>query len=131
MVALKRVYEPASRTDGRRVLVERLWPRGLRKDALALDEWAKEVAPSGELRRWFGHDPSRWEEFRRRYRAELAKGPAREKLEELAAWARRQRLTLLFSSRELEHNNAVALADEIERIARDRPAPPASGRPKR
>jgi uncharacterized protein YeaO (DUF488 family) len=117
VVKLKRVYEPKSRGDGYRVLVERLWPRGIRKEDLALDEWRKEVAPSGELRKWFGHDPTRWPEFKLRYLQELkASGPS-EQLRALADRAAGQTLTLIFSSHDTEHNNAVVLQGQIERLA--------------
>jgi uncharacterized protein YeaO (DUF488 family) len=112
MIALKRVYEPATEEDGTRFLVERLWPRGVRKDALMLDEWLKDVAPSTELRRWFGHDPARWQEFSQRYAAELEARPD--------AWApivqadRSGTVTLLYSSHDTEHNNAVALKAYLE-----------------
>jgi uncharacterized protein YeaO (DUF488 family) len=120
MVKLKRAYEPASRGDGHRVLVERLWPRGIRKEALALDEWRKEVAPSGELRKWFGHDPERWSEFKLRYLKELKDPAASEQLRALADLAAKRMLTLIFSSHDAEHNNAVVLKGEIERLARRR-----------
>ena len=107
MINLKRAYEPPAPEDGFRVLVERLWPRGLKKEALALDLWLKDIAPSPELRRWFGHDPAKWEEFCRRYWAELAGRPAVVKLlrEKLAEG----RVTLVYGSRDEEHNAAVAL----------------------
>ena len=120
MVKLKRAYEAASRGDGYRVLVERLWPRGIRKEALVLDEWRKEVAPSGELRKWFNHDPERWGEFKLRYLKELKETAASEQLQALAARAASRTLTLVFSSRDAEHNNAVVLKGEIERLARRR-----------
>ena len=116
MIALKRVYEPVDEGDGTRFLVERLWPRGVRNDALVLDAWLKDVAPSTELRRWFGHDPARWREFRERYAAELEARPD--------AWApivqadRSGTVTLLYSSHDTEHNNAVVLRDYVnERLA--------------
>jgi len=120
MVKLKRAYEAASRGDGYRVLVERLWPRGIRKEALALDEWRKEVAPSGELRKWFNHDPERWSEFKLRYLKELKETAALERLRALADRAAGGTLTLVFSSHDTEHNNAVVLKDQIERLARRR-----------
>lgn len=120
MVKLKRAYEPASRADGHRVLVERLWPRGIRKEALALDDWRKEVAPSGELRKWFSHDPERWREFKLRYLRELKEPEASEQLRALADLAAARTLTLVFSSHDAEHNNAVVLKGEIERLARRR-----------
>jgi uncharacterized protein YeaO (DUF488 family) len=122
MLKLKRVYDPASRVDGYRVLVERLWPRGIRKGDLPLDEWAKEVAPSQELRKWFSHDPERWAEFKQRYREELRQGAARERLRELAQRATERNMTLIFSSHDTEHNNAVVLKEELERLARRRSA---------
>lgn len=112
MIALKRVYEAASPDDGRRILVERLWPRGVRKAALRLDEWAKDVAPSDALRRWFAHDPAKWTEFRRRYFAELDKYPGA--WEAILRGARRGRITLLYSSHETKYNNAVAFKDYLE-----------------
>jgi uncharacterized protein YeaO (DUF488 family) len=118
MVKLKRAYEPRARSDGYRVLVERLWPRGVRKQALPLHAWAKEAAPSTALRRWFGHDPARWIEFRRRYREELADEPARSRVHELAERATMGTVTLVYASRDPEHNSAVVLRDEIERVAR-------------
>jgi len=104
---LKRVYEAPAEDDGLRVLVDRLWPRGLTKAAAGIDHWAKDVAPSTELRRWFGHDPARWEEFQRRYRAELAQRP--QALEQLRTLLRGKRATLLFGARNAEHNHAVVL----------------------
>ena len=116
MVKLKRAYDPISRNDGYRVLVERLWPRGIRKEDLPLGAWEKDVAPSTELRKWFGHDPDRWSEFKRRYRKELKEGLAAERLRELAERAIHHTVTLVFSSHDSEHNNAVVLKDELERI---------------
>lgn len=105
--AIKRVYDPPSDDDGLRVLVDRLWPRGLTKAAARVDLWLKEIAPSDGLRKWYAHDSVKWTEFQRRYRAELSRAP--DALAELRSLMRRGRVTLLFSSRELEHNNAVAL----------------------
>ena len=113
MIQVKRVYEPAEPRDGARFLVERLWPRGLKKEALPLDGWLKDVAPSTALRQWFGHDPARWDEFQRRYAAEL--GAAPDAWAPLAAAARRGTVTLLYSARDTEHNSAVALRDYLER----------------
>ena len=112
MVKLKRAYEPASREDGTRFLVERLWPRGVKKDAVRLDAWLKDVAPSTKLRRWFGHDPARWSEFQRRYRAELDRNA--EDLEPILKAARRGQVTLVYSSHDQEHNNAVVLKAYLE-----------------
>ena len=115
-ILLKRAYEEPSVADGRRVLVERLWPRGLNKEKAAIDLWLKEVAPSTELRRWFGHDPRKWAEFRKRYRAELEdKGDAittlRERLKEGP-------VTFLFAAKDEEHNSALALKEYLEQRAK-------------
>jgi len=120
MVKLKRVYEPPSREDGYRVLVERLWPRGIRKKDLPLDAWLRDIAPSTELRKWFGHDPTRWGEFQRRYVKELRAGPALQQLRTLAERASQGTVTLLFSSHDMEHNNAVVLKSEIDDLVREK-----------
>jgi uncharacterized protein YeaO (DUF488 family) len=111
---LKRIYEPADPADGCRILVERLWPRGLTKERAQVDLWAKEAAPSHELRRWFGHDPAKWDEFRSRYLAELtSRRPA---LDELLQRARSGTVTLVFASRETERNSAAILKEVLERL---------------
>ena len=112
-VQIKRVYAPRSPTDGYRVLVDRLWPRGLSKEKLKLDAWMKELAPSNELRKWFGHEESKWAEFQKRYFKELSQQP--ELVAELHKKARGHKVTLLYSSREEVHNNAVALKNYLER----------------
>jgi uncharacterized protein YeaO (DUF488 family) len=112
-VRLKRAYDPAAATDGSRVLIDRIWPRGVSREQAHLDEWARELAPSGELRRWFSHDPDRFAEFRRRYRAELAAQEA--KLRELRQRARQGTLTLVYAARDTEHNDAVVLAELLRR----------------
>jgi uncharacterized protein YeaO (DUF488 family) len=119
MIQLKRTYEPAARGDGRRILVERLWPRGIAKDALVLDAWMKDVAPSPALRQWFGHRVERWEEFRHRYRAELDANP--EAWQPILAAARRGRVTLLYSARDTAHNGAVVLREYLLERLRARP----------
>ncbi len=119
-ILVRRAYEPRLPEDGRRVLVERLWPRGIRKEKLFISAWLKELAPSTELRQWFAHDPARWEEFQRRYRDELRGERQRELLDELAQEASRRNLTLIYSSREERFNNAVALRDLIEERVRQR-----------
>ena len=106
---MKRAYDPAEPRDGYRVLVDRLWPRGVSKGRARLDEWARELAPSAELRTWFGHDPERFAEFERRYRAELT--AHEEKLDELRRRAREGTLTLVYGARDEEHNDAVVLAE--------------------
>jgi uncharacterized protein YeaO (DUF488 family) len=113
MIAIKRAYEEAARADGTRILVERLWPRGVKKDQLRLDGWAKEVAPSAALRTWYGHDVSKWAEFQKRYRAELKANPAA--LAPLLAAARTGRLTLVYAARDEEHNSAVVLRQVLEK----------------
>ena len=108
-VRLKRAYDPAEPGDGYRVLVDRLWPRGVSKERARLDEWARELAPSADLRTWFGHDPERFAEFERRYRTELAAHG--EKVDELRRRAREGTLTLVYAARDEEHNDAVVLAE--------------------
>jgi uncharacterized protein YeaO (DUF488 family) len=112
-VRLKRAYEPASAEDGYRVLVDRLWPRGVSKSQAELDEWEKELAPSSELREWFGHEPGRFAEFRRRYIDELRAN--RSRLKELRRRARIGTLTLVYSAHDSEHNDAVVLAEVLRR----------------
>ena len=106
-ITVKRIYEAPAKSDGYRVLVDRVWPRGMKKEDAALDAWSKELAPSTALRKWFGHDPARWEGFRHRYASEL--DAAAEHWRPLLAQASRHRITLLFGARDEEHNNAVAL----------------------
>lgn len=108
-VRLKRAYEPPAHSDGYRVLIDRLWPRGVTHESALLDEWARELAPSTELRRWFGHDPARFPEFRRRYVEELA--AQEEKLGELRKRAREKTVTLVYGARDTEHNDAVVIAE--------------------
>jgi uncharacterized protein YeaO (DUF488 family) len=112
MIKLKRVYESMGDNDGKKFLVERLWPRGVKKTALADAVWLKDVAPSTELRKWFGHDPKKWAEFQRRYRAELKQHE--EALEPILQAARHGTVTLLYSSHDPEHNNAVVLREYLE-----------------
>src|SRR4051794_20919599 len=101
-LSIKRIYEPAAAGDGQRVLVDRLWPRGMSKDAAALDLWLKEIAPSRELLKWFGHDPARWQEFRLRYRAELDGNEAA--VAQLLRLLENGDVTLLYGARDAEHN---------------------------
>ncbi len=115
---LKRVYEPAAPGDGVRVLVDRLWPRGLTRKKAAIDHWMKEVAPSPALRKWFGHDPDRWTEFKRRYMGELRQH--KDLLAELRKLNRQRTVTLLFGARDEEHNDAVVLREVLTRGARAR-----------
>lgn len=127
VVRIKRIYDAPETSDGARVLVDRLWPRGVRKSEARLDQWMKALAPSNDLRRWFAHDPERWDVFRKRYRDELAQHP--EMLTELLGYCRRSPVTLLYASRDTEHNQAVVLKEvldeEIAEAARpDEPASP-------
>jgi len=110
-IAIKRVYEPAAKDDGLRVLVDRLWPRGLSKEEADIDLWAKDVAPSSELRKWFGHDPAKWKEFQAKYRREL--DSQKTALQDLVEQAGEQPLTLLYGARDTEHNQAVVLKDVL------------------
>lgn len=112
-IQVKRAYAPATPEDGRRFLVERLWPRGVKKEALAIEAWLKDAAPSPALRQWFGHDPARWPEFLRRYGRELDNRPA--SWRPLLDAARQDTVTLIFSSRDTEHNAAIALRDYLAR----------------
>ena len=114
MITVKRAYEPAVASDGTRFLVERLWPRGVRKASFRIDGWLKDVAPSSELRQWFGHDPSKWTEFRHRYFRELDANPASwQPIREAAGHSKA--VTLIYSAHDTEHNNAVALRDYLDR----------------
>lgn len=108
---VKRVYDDPGPSDGARLLVDRIWPRGVSRERAALDAWFRELAPSTELRRWFGHDPSRWREFKRRYTSEL--DGRHELVAEILELARDRQVTLLYSARDLEHNQAVALAEYL------------------
>jgi uncharacterized protein YeaO (DUF488 family) len=110
-VRLKRAYEPPAGDDGTRILVDRLWPRGVARKQAAIDRWAKELSPSTELRKWFGHDPERWPEFRRRYVAELR--AYAEQIEELRTLARKGPITLVYAARDEAHNDAVVLRDVL------------------
>lgn len=112
MIRTKRVYDLPSKEDGRRVLVDRLWPRGVSKADAQIDEWLKDVAPSDALRKWFGHVPARWDGFKSRYFEELAKQPA--VLEQLRAKERNGVITLVYGAKDIEHNNAVALKEYLE-----------------
>ncbi|HQR17623.1 MAG TPA: DUF488 family protein [Gemmatimonadales bacterium] len=118
MIHLRRAYEPAVRDGSRVVLVDRLWPRGVRKSALKLDAWLKDVAPSTELRQWFKHDPDKWTEFRRRYRAELVGNPVA--LTPLLVAAAAGDVTLLYSAHDIAHNQAVVLKELLDEMMADR-----------
>lgn len=117
MIKIKRIYESYDPSDGIRLLVERLWPRGIKKEVLRIDAWLKDVAPSNELRKWFGHDPSKWDEFKRRYWEELDKN--QKSLDPIRSIMHNSSVSLLFSSHDEEHNNAVALKEYIEFYLKD------------
>ncbi|MCL5024252.1 MAG: DUF488 domain-containing protein [Nitrospirae bacterium] len=112
MVKIKRIYEPPSRSDGKRVYVDRLWPRGLRKEQAHFDEWIRDISPSDELRKWFGHDPSKWQEFRSRYKAEMK--TRKDFIEKLRDYSEKGTVTLLYSAKDEEHNNALVIKEVIE-----------------
>ena len=125
MIVMKRAYEPASEADGYRVLVDRLWPRGISKARARIDAWEKDIAPSSELREWYGHDPEKWDEFQKRYVRELRAARAKEVLDDLVRRARRGRVTLVYASRAGDISDAAVLTRLLNR--RLRPARP-SGR---
>jgi uncharacterized protein YeaO (DUF488 family) len=112
-IRTKRIYEPHSPADGYRVLIDGMWPRGISREHAAIDDWARELAPSADLRGWYGHEPERFEEFGRRYRAEL--GAQRERLTDLRRRSRSGVVTLVFAARDTEHSNAAVLADVLRR----------------
>jgi uncharacterized protein YeaO (DUF488 family) len=113
MIQVKRAYDPPDPGDGARFLVDRLWPRGIKKENLKIDSWIKEVAPSDELRKWFGHDPNKWQEFEARYFAELDENA--EALAPIRQAAKQGDVTLVYSAKDTEHNQAVALKEYLER----------------
>ena len=121
-IRARRVYDPQEPDDGTRVLVDRLWPRGLRKDGARLDEWAKDVAPSNELRSWYGHDPAKFGDFCRRYTQELERGAPRAALEHLATLATSGPVTLLTATRDIDHSQAAVLAGLLRRAPADESA---------
>ncbi|MEO6835937.1 MAG: DUF488 family protein [Candidatus Tumulicola sp.] len=117
-MVLKRAYEKAARGDGFRVLVDRLWPRGVKKTDLRLHAWSKTLAPSTELREWFGHDPEKWTEFRKRYRSELTRSRATQTIADILAEAKNVKtITLVYAAKDTEHNEAVVLRGLFERVA--------------
>ena len=119
-IHLKRAYEPSAPEDGFRILVDRLWPRGVARDAARVDLWLKEIAPSTELRKWFAHDPEKWAEFRKRYAEELDSNPA--EVERLAEFVRRGTVTLVYGAKDEQHNQAVALKEYLDASARRKSA---------
>jgi len=117
MIRIKRVYAPPAETDGVRFLMDRLWPRGISKAAARIDEWRKDLAPSNVLRKWFGHDPSKWEEFQSRYRNELESAGKMDELRILGERARRETITLVYAARDEVRNNAVVLKELVEALS--------------
>ena len=117
MIVIKRINDPPNPNDGLRVLVDQVWPRGLRKERVRIDEWRKDLAPSNALRKWFGHVPTRWEEFKRRYPQELETRGKVDELRKLADEAKREKITLLFGAGDEEHNNAVILKELLESLS--------------
>ena len=111
MIRLKRIYDPYSRGDGKRVLVDRLWPRGIKKENAHIDEWLKDIAPSDALRKWFSHDPSKWKDFKKMYKDELK--DKKELLKELLDDSKKGTVTLLFGAKDIEHNNAVVIKEAL------------------
>ncbi|PWB63102.1 MAG: hypothetical protein C3F14_08835 [Deltaproteobacteria bacterium] len=122
MVRIKRVYEAWDRSDGARILVDRLWPRGIAREAARIEAWRKELAPTGALREWFDHDPRKWEEFQVRYRSELEAAGKMEELKELAGRAKTETVTLLYAAHDETRNNAVVLKKIIEKFLKGRSA---------
>lgn len=115
-IGVRRVYDPPESGEGLRVLVDRLWPRGIRKQDLEYDVWEKELAPTPELRKWFGHKPEQWEEFQKRYQQELDNASTQERLRALVKSADKRNLTLLYGARDPQHNHALILADALKRL---------------
>jgi uncharacterized protein YeaO (DUF488 family) len=113
MIKIKRIYEPASADDGKRIYIDRLWPRGMKKEEVKIDEWLKDISPSDSLRKWFGHAPSKYAEFKRRYKRELEKHS--EMLERIRKEEKNQTVTLLFSAKDMEHNNATVLKEILSK----------------
>ena len=122
-IRIKRVYEPPAPEDGVRILVDRLWPRGMKKTEAAVQLWLKSVAPSDELRTWYGHDPARWPEFREKYLAELREPEKQEEVKKIMRLAAKQPVTLLFAARDERKNNAVVLKEFLESLAEFPPTP--------
>lgn len=115
MLKIKRAYEPAETSDGRRILIDRLWPRGVSKADARIDAWLKDLSPSTELREWFAHDQQKWEEFRKKYRQELSAPEKARLIEDIAQHARHNNVTLIFSAKDIEHNDALVLEELIQK----------------
>ncbi|WP_447986414.1 DUF488 domain-containing protein [Nitrospira sp. Nam74] len=117
MIQIKRAYQEPGPRDGIRILVDRLWPRGIKKEAAHIQEWRKDLAPSDALRRWFKHDPGKWSELRKRYRKELSGKNKMEELRQLAGFAKRKRITLVYGATDEQHNQAVVLKELLDELA--------------
>jgi len=115
MLKIKRAYEPVESTDGKRILIDRLWPRGVSKSEAHIDEWLNDLAPSTELRTWFGHDPQKWEEFKRKYTKELSSPDKARLLEDIARRARRETITLIYGAKDTEHSDVKVLEELLRR----------------
>ena len=115
MIKIKRIYDPVSKDDGKRILVDRLWPRGVKKEKAAIDEWLKDIAPSDELRKWFSHDPEKWQEFKKRYKKELSDSDKASLVKKLKAEAKKGTITFLFAAKDTEHDNAMVLKEAISK----------------
>lgn|SRR5512143_1682931 len=115
MIKIKRIYDPVSKDDGKRILVDRLWPRGVKKEKAAIDEWLKDIAPSDELRKWFSHDPEKWQEFKKRYKKELSDSDKVDLVKKLKAEAKKGTITFLFAAKDTEHDNAMVLKEVISK----------------
>jgi uncharacterized protein YeaO (DUF488 family) len=115
-VAIKRLYEKPAKSDGHRILVDGLWPRGFNRSKLQVERWLREIAPSAALRKWYGHQPKKWDEFRRRYRQELAASPRKELVEELVKLARQSKVTLVFAAKDAERSNAAVLQETVSAL---------------
>jgi uncharacterized protein YeaO (DUF488 family) len=116
MISIRRAYEEPSKDDGYRILVDRLWPRGRSKESLKLDQWARELAPTDELRKWFGHDPQHWEVFQQRYRSELAETEKLQQMQLLLADATGRPITLIYGAKDEQHNQAVVLREVMSKL---------------
>ncbi len=114
MVKIKRIYDPASPDDGKRILIDRLWPRGIKKEEAKIDEWLRDIAPSTELRKWFSHDPEKWQEFKKRYKRELT--DKEELLRKLKVEAKKGTITLLFAAKDTKHMNAAVLKEVLDKL---------------
>ncbi len=122
MLRIKRAYEKEAATDGKRIYVDRLWPRGLSKEEFRYDEWLKELSPGDALRKWFGHEPDKFEEFKRRYLKELSEPEKQAQLKRIADMTEKSNVTLVYSAKDTEYNNAVVLAEIVKKLMKEKAA---------